>query len=136
MARVERDEVLILGGVTHKNRGDLNGMMEGQFTQLREISPAIKPVFCSWNPDVSRRTYDVECRRSPDLIVSRRFSKGASRVLAIADIARLVLGFAAFHALGYRAARIFTRPGLPEFFGQVSRACAVVIHGSGSFNSY
>lgn len=54
MARVERDEVLILGGVTHKNRGDL-AMMEGQFTQLREISPAIKPVFCSWNATLQPR---------------------------------------------------------------------------------
>lgn len=135
MAQGRSKEILIFGGITHKNRGDL-AMMNGLFAHLRHISPTIEPILYSWNLEVSRRTFDVECRRSPDLSISKQFVKRSGRILALVDIARFVLNFALFHFVGYRVARIFTSPNLLKFFAQLSRASAVVIHGSGSFNSY
>lgn len=127
--------ILVLGGITHDNRGDL-AMMEGLFFELRQLSPSIVPILYSWNPERSRTAFDVECRPSPDLDISPQFSTKSSRVLAIVDIAWFVLRFALFHFVSYRVARLVTNSRLLAFFAQLSRANAVVVHGSGSFNSY
>ncbi len=128
-------EILVLGGVTHNNRGDL-AMMEGLFAHLRQISPDVDPILYSWNPEVSRRIFKVECRPSPDPHISNQFAKRSSRLLAIFHIGWFLLRFALFHFVSYRAARVCTNSNLLAFFAQLSRSSAVVIHGSGSFNSY
>lgn len=135
MARAENNEILILGGVTHKNRGDL-AMMDGLFSHLRQISPAAEPVLYSWNPEVSRRAFEVECRRSPDSAISGQFVKRSSWLLALIDMARFILNFILFRLAPRHVAQAFTYPNRLAFFEQLSAARAVVIHGSGSFNSY
>lgn len=127
--------ILILGGVTHDNRGDL-AMMEGLFSELRLLSRGIVPILYSWNPERSRTAFNVECRPSPDLDISAQFKTKSSRLLAIIDIAWFVLRFALFHFVSYRVAKLFTNSRLLAFFAQLSRASAVIVHGSGSFNSY
>lgn len=127
--------ILILGGVTHDNRGDL-AMMERLFFELRQLSRSIVPILYSWNPERSRAAFNVECRPSPDLDISPQFTTKSSRLLAIIDIAWFVLRFALFRFVSYRVARLFTNSRLLAFFSQLSRASAVIVHGSGSFNSY
>lgn len=127
--------ILVLGGFTHDNRGDL-AMMEGLFSELRQLSRSIVPILYSWNPERSRTAFNVECRPSPDLDISSQFTTKSSRLLAIIDIAWFVLRFALFHFVSFRVARLFTNSRLLAFFSQLSRASAVVVHGSGSFNSY
>ncbi|RFC40430.1 MAG: Polysaccharide pyruvyl transferase family protein WcaK [Candidatus Nitrotoga sp. CP45] len=134
-AHAAKQEVLVLGGVTHDNRGDL-AMMEGLFIGLREMSSNIAPILYSWNPKHSRTVFDVECRHSPDLDISSQFSSRSSRIIAIIEMAWFVIRFALFRFVSFRVARLFTNANLLGFFVQLSRASAVIVHGSGSFNSY
>lgn len=135
MTQERNKTILVLGGVTHDNRGDL-AMMEGLFIKLRQLTPNIVPILYSWNPERSRTVFNIECRTSPDLDISPQFSTKSSRTLAIVEMAWFIFRFALFRFVSFRAAKLFTNSNLLGFFVQLSRASAVVVHGSGSFNSY
>lgn len=81
----ENKIILVLGGITHDNRGDL-AMMEGLFSKLRQLSSNIVPILYSWNPERSRATFNVECRLSPDLDISPQFSTKSNRAPSAATI--------------------------------------------------
>ena len=130
-----KKEIIILGGFTHDNRGDI-AMMEGLFFELRRMSPQVAPILYSWNPEYSRKVFDVECRHSPDRDISSHFTTRSSRTLATVDIVWFVIRALLFRFVYFRVAKALTNPNLLAFFSQISKASALVVHGSGSFNSY
>lgn len=115
-----RDHLLILGGTTHENRGDL-AMHAGLLRWLEKTRPDLEPVFLANNPEVTTRVLGVRGEPSPDAGLAQPWNKQTrestwQRVRSCARGLRFLIG-----------------PG--EFGRRLARAAAVWIPGSGSMNS-
>jgi colanic acid/amylovoran biosynthesis protein len=126
--------VLILGGVTHENRGDL-AMIEGLIAWLRETAPALEPVLSSWNPERSTRAFGVRSIPSPDIDMMVWGPSRWRRVVMALKGLRLVVAACLFRWVSVKAAEALASPRTVGFLRELDRARAMVVHGSGSFNS-
>lgn len=116
-----RDQIVILGGTTHCNRGD-RAMHEGLLRWLREVAPGSGLVFLAGNPEFTSEILGVESRLSPDATLAQSWTRatpGSTRQRLRA---------------WWRGIRFAARPPV-EFKDLMTRARAVFVPGSGSMNS-
>lgn len=116
-----RDRILVLGGVTHHNRGD-RAMHEGLIRWLRTITPPAEPLFLAGNPEFTSEVLRVESRLSPDV----RLAQPWTRETSASTRQRLQCWWR-----GWK----FSQDPPAEFRGWLERARAVFVPGSGSMNS-
>ena len=116
-----RDQILILGGATHKNRGD-RAMHEGLLRWLRQEVPDARPVFLASNPELTAEVLNVDSRLSPDGLLAQPWT----RETPSSTRQRL--------EAWWRGMKFALRPP-GDFSEHLSRARAVFVPGSGSMNS-
>ncbi|MFM7182680.1 MAG: polysaccharide pyruvyl transferase family protein [Verrucomicrobiales bacterium] len=115
-----KNTILIFGGTTHQNRGDL-AMHAGFLQWLRNARPDLEPLFLANNPEHTAEVLGVTSIRSPDAALAQPWNK-ETRMSTRQRIRSYARGF-----------RFVLRPeGLREHF---QRAVAAFIPGSGSMNS-
>ncbi len=116
-----KKNIILFGGRTHENRGDL-AMHRGLLDWLAAERLDLHPVFLASNPETTAARFGVESRFSPDAALAQPWTRDTPRSWGqrLASFAR-----------GLRFAR---RPPEP-FATDLRHAAAAFIPGSGSINS-
>lgn len=111
---------LLLGGATHRNRGDL-AMHQGLLRWLRDEFPATRPVFLAANPELTREVLQVESAPSPGAELAQPWTRETPH----STRQRL--------ETWWRCVRFIYRSN--RFTPMLHRARAAFVPGSGSMNS-
>lgn len=130
----KKNKIIILGGFTHENRGDL-AMMDGIISHIKQEHPNTETILYSWNPPVSQKKFSIRCAKSPDIDMNPSWSSKSSRIVGLLRILIFIFRFTIYRFISYRLAKLISRTSTLAFFSNLIEARALVIHGSGSFNS-
>lgn len=129
--------LLVLGGTTHANRGDL-AMQEGLVRELEKHYPATEIIFYAFNPDETAAALRVNAARSPACSLVTEWNRETprshwQRAKAVLRALWFWLQVVVHRLSGITLARDAARR---HFLEHLSRARGVFIPGSGAMNSY
>jgi polysaccharide pyruvyl transferase WcaK-like protein len=127
-------DVLIYGSATHRNLGDL-AMMQGLIQHLQNTHPNKRVVLVTRNPDFSQRILGIPCLISPDSDLLSTEGRAQRKSAVIGRGLLFLVRFLLWRFVSRRLAARVTPPNSTSFFAALTNAAALVVHGSGSFNS-
>lgn len=129
--------LLVLGGTTHANRGDL-AMQEGLVRELEKHFPGTEIIFYAFNPEETATALRVNAARSPACSLVTEWNRETprshwQRAKAVLRAIWFWLQVVVHRFSGLTLARDGARR---HFLAHLSRARGVFIPGSGAMNSY
>lgn len=137
MAERREISILVLGGSTHENRGDL-AMQEGIVWSLQQHLPEARILFYAFNPQETEAVLRVKAELSPALTLSTAWNRDTPRSTwqRLRAIGRGTAFWAQVMVHRWTGLMLTGQESRRKFLQELSSAAAVIVPGSGAMNSY